>query len=129
MLKSNLIKQNVVSGAFYSFLQHLSMHFCLVPLMWCIHGYFFPSHSCLGGTDNVKHVNEIDLFDAIDENVMCTDLFSYFTFLFRTVCSTGMITFVAVLFTPRHRNPNKNAQTAQFCAIYEKHSQERRGQG
>ncbi|KAK2897413.1 hypothetical protein Q8A73_013793 [Channa argus] len=24
--------------------------------------------SCLGGTDNVKHENEIDLFDAIDEN-------------------------------------------------------------
>ncbi|CAK6957515.1 prostaglandin E synthase 3-like [Scomber scombrus] len=24
--------------------------------------------SCLGGTDNVKHENEIDLFEAIDEN-------------------------------------------------------------
>ncbi|XP_019951915.1 prostaglandin E synthase 3b isoform X2 [Paralichthys olivaceus] len=24
--------------------------------------------SCLGGTDNVKHENEMDLFDAIDEN-------------------------------------------------------------
>lgn len=28
-----------------------------------------PPHSCVGGTDNVKHENEIDLFEAIDENV------------------------------------------------------------
>lgn len=35
--------------------------------------------SCLGGTDNVKHENEIDLFEAIDENV------SYKTLLFESL--------------------------------------------
>ncbi|CAB1336221.1 unnamed protein product, partial [Coregonus sp. 'balchen'] len=25
--------------------------------------------SCLGGTDQVKHQNEVDLFEAIDQNV------------------------------------------------------------
>lgn len=32
--------------------------------------FFFPS--CLGGLDNIKHQNEIDLFEAIDQNVRFT---------------------------------------------------------
>lgn len=30
---------------------------------------YFSPHSCIGGNDNLKYENEIDLFEAIDENV------------------------------------------------------------
>lgn len=35
----------------------------------CIKLYFSFVHSCVRGTDNIKHENEIDLFEEIDENV------------------------------------------------------------
>lgn len=31
--------------------------------------FFFTPCSCLGGSDNFKHLNEIDLFHCIDPNV------------------------------------------------------------
>lgn len=31
--------------------------------------YFFFGFSCVGGTDNIKHHNEVDLFESIDPNV------------------------------------------------------------
>lgn len=33
------------------------------------HKHFFSLNSCLGGSDNFKHLNEIDLFNNIDPNV------------------------------------------------------------
>lgn len=43
------------------------------------HMFVFFLHSCLAGTDNVKHENEIDLFDAIDENVSrCPESIAFF---------------------------------------------------
>lgn len=46
--------------------------FVLLMTIRKLHLFFVFPHSCLGGTDNVKHENEIDLFEAIDENVSYT---------------------------------------------------------
>lgn len=54
----------------YNYEFHQEAVFCFFPpemtlllLRFC---------SCFGGTDNVKHENEMDLFEAIDVNVSST---------------------------------------------------------
>lgn len=42
---------------------------------------FFFSCSCLGGSDNFKHLNEIDLFNNIDPNVSTLLTLSVFSVL------------------------------------------------
>lgn len=37
--------------------------------VWIYLNFISLDHSCVRGTDNIKHENEIDLFEEIDENV------------------------------------------------------------
>lgn len=43
--------------------------------------FVFSLFSCLGGMDNIKHSNEIDLFDAIDQDVSLAHSYDIFTFM------------------------------------------------
>lgn len=78
-------------------------------------------HSCVRGTDNIKHENEIDLFEEIDENVSPSKYTNHC--FIQNLCKMCIYAFY------HSRNPNTNAQIAQCCAIYEKPSQGRHGQG
>lgn len=43
-------------------------------------------HSCLGGADNEKHENEIELFEAIDENVSYHSIIFEFGDSYESLC-------------------------------------------
>lgn len=51
------------------------------------HKHFFSLNSCLGGSDNFKHLNEIDLFNNIDPNVsILSTLLTVFSVLYPEKC-------------------------------------------
>lgn len=99
------------------------------------HNNCFSFHSCFTETD-IKHENEIDLFEAIDENVRKIIFllrlrleFIIILILLHVLLEYFYSFYNIFIYLSQHRNPNTNAQTAQCCAFYGKHSQGRYGRG
>lgn len=75
--------------------------------------YFSFVHSCVRGTDDVKHENEIDLFDEIDENVSSSpwtnhSIITIFFFLLKKAY---------LRFLPSQESKHKRTDRAVFCYL------------
>lgn len=112
-------------------------------LLFSLITFFFilSLHSCFTDTD-VKHENEMDLYETIDEKVSERKIFKMSLELSCVggipqnwhigqlyYCLTFLPSLLQIYFTlSLYRNPNINAQIAQCCAFYEKHREGRCGQ-
>lgn len=71
------------------------------------------SHSCITEVDNVKHENEIDLFEAIDENVSFTECLCFFDmynldFIEGSAIIENMISFSILTQESKHKRTDRS---------------------